>query len=69
MHTFKGIGSKGYRDAGPCGTAVCCSLSQIFILAEGDALGLRRFMIGVVLVLLIGVSVSIGVIVARWPHL
>jgi hypothetical protein len=38
-------------------------------LAEGDALGLRRFMIGVVLVLLVGVSVGIGVVVARWPHL
>jgi hypothetical protein len=32
-------------------------------------LGLRRFLISVVLVLLIGVSISIGVIVARWPHL
>jgi hypothetical protein len=32
-------------------------------------LGLRRFLISVVLVLLVAVSISIGVIIARWPHL
>jgi hypothetical protein len=37
-------------------------------LAEVNALGLRRFLIALVLVLLVGVSVGIGVIVARWPH-
>jgi len=29
---------------------------------------MRRFMIGVVLVLLVGVSIGVGILVARWPH-
>jgi hypothetical protein len=31
-------------------------------------LGLRRFLIALTLVLLLAVSVSIGVLVAGWPH-
>jgi polyferredoxin len=30
--------------------------------------GMRRFLIGLTLVLLLAVSISVGVVVARWPH-
>ncbi|HXY97238.1 MAG TPA: hypothetical protein VEH00_09715 [Steroidobacteraceae bacterium] len=29
---------------------------------------MRRFLIGLTLVLLLAVSISVGVTVARWPH-
>ena len=31
--------------------------------------GMRRFLIGVVLALLLAVSIGIGILVARWPWL